>query len=859
MKRKRLFEKLDRYEEYNLIMVTAPAGYGKTALISSWLKEKNYKKTWLTLDEEDNEEELFWSYFLLSFYKNSWIPKEIRERANAMFRNTVPFNKLSLTYFINDVESLGMQVIMVLDDFGVIKNEKILYELKFLIKYLPSNMHLVFTGRSYSDVGFAKLKSMGNVLVLVKEDICLTQEETVSFFQSVVHVNLAYEQYAKVHHYFEGWAAGMQMVALSVNEDKELKFPVPVKHHLISSYLMEEVIYGLHNDIKKFLMETAVFEQFCPELCDFLFHIKSSRKIIQELEHLNLFLVCIDRQEEWFRYHSLFREFLINMYCEKDDNMQFLLFRRAAEWYESKKSWKEAITYAIKGENFGKAVVLIEDFGIEIGCKGESGLLHKWNQQLPETIVKNNPRLLLNSAWAYSAEGKMQEMLQCVEELENTKTLPALLRAEVTALTSSNLSGSALGLEKMMAECKQALQILSVTTFLSQLICFNMGVIFLWKGCVEESLHYFEQCYRLSKEAGEIYLTIISGKAMITSRIRHGQLQKAEQEIRELLKTSVHLGGDILPAMGLLYAELAEIYYQKNELEEALKVAVEGSKIAELGEDVWSAEENYLVLEKIYQAMNDQKGYKRIKKKASLCLEGRNLFDISLKLECYHTQILMNEGKLTLVSKQISNLENLIGSKRMLIYPEYTFLKVRFYRNKGKLEKAIEILTPLRVITQSSGQNGLLCEVLVLFSTIYEKMGNSSYALKELENAIALGKEQNNIRIFLDEGNLMKGMLKRLIEKKKAERMENAFADILMDYFQMQTTLNEKKREELLSTREIEILKLITQGANNVEIAGKLFISANTVKTHLLHIYSKLGVHNRQKAALKAVTLNIIS
>lgn len=860
VKRKRLFDKIGQKENCKIIMVTAPAGYGKTTLISSWVTYcvKKQKVTWLTLDDEDNDEELFWSYFLLSFYRNEWVQGEMKQRADTMLSNAIAFNRLHLTYFINDIMELGIQITMVLDDLGVIKNQKIISDLEFFIRHLPSNARLVLSGRECPHISLAKYKASGKVLVLTGEELSFSQEETISFFRNAAQINLSKEEYAKISHAFEGWAAGMQLLALTVNTSEGLTVPLITGNRLIYTYLLEEVMRRLDDNIKKFVIETSVLERFCPELCDFLFHTDNAGEVIRELENTSLFLTCIDKKEGWVRYHRLFQDFLQTLIQEDKKSFAMPLYRKASEWYETKKYWKDAIHYAIKGRDFDKAVCLIEVLSREIGRKGETGLLHKWNQYLPKEIVENNLRLLLNSAWAYSAEGNTSKLFWCMKEIQKFETIPTQLQTELTALYSSNLAGPQVKLDAMLMECRQALGLLAPQDFLMQLICFNMGSILLLKGAVKECLFYFEQCHTNSMKAGNFYLAAISKKAIITSQIRNGQLQRAEQEILGFLQALDDVGGEVLSAAGLLYAQLAEIYYQRNELTEALNMGVRGSRYGELGGDVWTCGENYLILEKIYRALNNKKQYESIKRKVSACLEGRKFFDLGFKLECYHIQTLISEGKLSSASRRLSSLDETTDRKLNLAYPEFVFLKARFYISKGNLKKAEETLLSLKSAAKLNGQKGLLCELQVLLSVIYEKMEAGFQALNELEDAVSLAGEQGNFQFFLNEGDLMKGMLKRLAVKSDTKITKAVFLEGLLCCFEMQPVAGELP-EEILSSREIEILNMVAQGAGNEEIADKLFVSKNTVKTHLLNIYTKLGVHSRTKAVSRAEALNIIT
>lgn len=651
VKRKRLLDWLNQNENCKIITVTAPAGYGKTFLISSFAagRVKRQRVAWFTAEEEDNEEELFWSYFLYSFYGSEWAPEEIKQKAEAGLDHTMSLIRLQLTHFINDITELGTRITMIIDNLEVITNQKILEQLAFFIRHLPANAHMILSGRETPDIGLTKYKAAGEVLTLTYKELAFTQEETIAFFRHGAHIRLSQEEYAKISHVLEGWAAGMQLAVTMIDQCKSEAALTITENRLIHSYFREEVMERVDDTTRSFLVRTSALEQFCPSLCDFVLQTENAAEVIQRLEKAGLFLIqaerpagmCIDKKERWFRFHRLFREFLQTGMEGWEENQILSLYRQASEWFERKKYWKEAIHYAIWGREFEKAAGLLEKLSGQIGCRGEAGLLHKWNRYLP-----------------------------------------------------------------------------------------------------------------------------------------------AEKEIRELLGMLADQEEETLPVAGLLYAQLAEINYQRNELAEALNLAMEGAGYGELGGDVWTAGENYLILEKIYLAGNDRKQYECVKEKVLQLLEGRNFFDLGIKLECCHIQALL--------------------------------------------------------------------------SVVYEKMGERGRALNELEQALSLAQEQGNYQFFLNKGEWMEGLLKRLERKGSPGITETVFWEGLLGCFEARPE-NGRTSGEILSKREMEILNMVAQGAGNGEIADKLFVSRNTVKTHLLNIYTKLGVHSRTKAVSKAEALKLIS
>lgn len=336
IKRPNLFKKLDEYLKYKLILINAPAGYGKTALITSWLYQKKMEKviiSWLSLDEEDNDPEVFWSYFLLSFYKNM-------EKADNLdsYEWAEKFNRLQIVNLINNISKLDRDVLMVIEDFHLITDCDIIKNLKYLIKNMPSNMHILVSTRNFIDLGLAKLRISESIIEINENDLFFTLQETNQFFKKVMNISLSEEKCKLINSETEGWIAAMQILGLAMKnlEEDSIEKYIRGNNKFVFNYIAEEIFSKLHEDIKDFLMYTSIFEQFSSEVSNYVLGISNSQEIIKELLAFNLFLIRLDNEDKWFRYQNLFRNFLKdhlnNLEIEKIDE----LYNKIGQWYESK-------------------------------------------------------------------------------------------------------------------------------------------------------------------------------------------------------------------------------------------------------------------------------------------------------------------------------------------------------------------------------------------------------------------------------------------------------------------------------------------------------------------------------------------
>jgi LuxR family maltose regulon positive regulatory protein len=660
----------------------------------------------------------------------------------------------------------------------------------------------------------------------------------------------------------EGWAAGMQMIALSMQMNfDEIVWDKHVQNKcFIFDYITEEVFLNLDENIKEFLLYTSILEQFSFELCNYLLNTNNSIEIIDKIESLNLFLIRLDSENNWFRYQNLFKSFLKKRLDNMDTKIVYQLYDRAAQWYELNQQRNKAIENYMKGKNYEKAIYLIEQISGDILCRGEAKLLAKWNNMLPVDIVKMNPRLIMNSAWTSLADGNIYKVWEYIKMVQDFEQLPTQMNAEIAALHSLCSLGQNADFDRIIDECKNAIQCLQPKEFLTQLIILNMASAYLFKGQLKEAVYYFEKCLCISMETREAYTAIVAGKALNSSRKWYGQYNKAEQESMKLISVLNRNGVAIIPAVGLLYAGLSDIYYQWNELEKSLEMAKKGLKIGLDGEDNWAIVENYLMCAKIYYAMGLSGEYVEVIKKAEECLANNNFFDSKLRVESYKAEVSIRERMIEPASQWLNDIESVVEDGLFIIYPEIYLLKIRLSIHNNEYKQAREILDILWRSAKKEELFGLLAELMILSSMICVQLGDTNRAVIELEKVVRLAREQKMVRLFLDEGSWMKEMLKKLEKHLRQNSMkeELEFTEGLLNCFKRNYKLDSIESAEILSFREIEVLELILQGATNAEISAKLYISINTVKSHLLNIYTKLDVHSRTRAVAKAKELNLI-
>lgn len=869
----KLFHRLDEVLDYRLALVVAPAGFGKTTLISTWVKEKVKGSTlavWISLDEDDNIPHTFWNYFLMALSKILPRINEIIKFGAKQQNFDILFVKAILSSLINEVSKVNEDFIIILDDFHAIEDKSILEGMRFLLKNMSSNMHIIISSRFMpEDLGLAKYWAADSILSFSCEDLCFTFEETTKFFKEFMGIQLPIEEIKMLQQRFEGWVAGMQLEAMRIrdlhNHSKQIKIE-NTNNFLIFDYLAEEVFSCQKDYIKEFLLVTSIFDEFCFELCDFVIGINNSEKIIYEIDSLNLFLFELDYNGSWYRYHKLFGNFLRSRLDMMEKSVVISLYDKAAEWYKINNNMDKSIYCYIQNHNIEKAVKSIEIISTQLIRNGEAKLLCKWNSRLPPNVVYSNSRLMLNYAWANWAEGKMDKIREDVKvaqeilkECAYDKDVIKEMTDEIAVLMAvSDFENS--NPTEIIKSSEYALQRLNEEEFLAQFITLNMGKAYLIQGNIREAESCCESCLKASMKTNNTYTAIISNKALMTTRKWYGQYLRAETECEELLSFIEFNHAESFSPISLLYADIADIYYQRNELHKALEMTEKGIEYGKAGENFWFESVNHIVRAKIYAAMGFGSECADALEKSCRGIEVDKYFDTKIDLESTKALILINNGKLEYVSEWLKAVMEELRDRLLCIYPGIYLIQAKLFLHKGQLYNSLEVLNMLYKPADQYNVQGLLIEVLILSAIVDDRMGNVKKADKEMERAVTLADKEKIIRVFLNEGAAAEKILIRLRKSFESSTDKRAlnFYNVLIKNFKGTIEKSSKKADHMLSKREVEILQLVQGGAGNAQIAEKLFVSLNTVKSHLLNIYTKLEVHSRTGAVAKAVEQNLI-
>ena len=887
-----LTARLDEGLQCKLILISAPAGFGKTTLLSSWLENIALQPAWLSLDQRDNDPARFWAYLIVALQS---IQPDLGHDTLALLQapQPPPIENI-ITELINEISKISEDFLLVLDDVHSIQQESIFSGLEFLIDHMSPQMHLVLSSRKDPQLPLALLRVRRELIELRAEDLRFTPEEAAAFLNQVMGLDLSSDDLASLEKLTEGWIAGLQLAALSMQSVEDI--PAFVRsfsgeHRYVFDYLAHEVLNHLDNAQRSFLTQTSILDRMSAAVCDTITGREDSQRVLQELEQANLFLVPLDHQRHWFRYHHLFRDFLkARLEQEQGQEQIHRLHQRASRWFEAQGFQFEAVEHALHAQDFDLATRLIDRVALQAFRHSELITLLAWLKDLPASYFKQHARLNMVAAWANLATGHSEVVegyLQNVESLISTQAdgseqslaLPAEVRGilgEISCIRSS-LAFNRFDLKKVRLLASQAMEYLDGQSEgglfnnrddLLSVVFFNSGLAYEFSGAVLQASDAFRETIRLSDE--NIHLLPMATSHLAQLQVIRGQLRQAEQTYRQALRKSEELGR-VSPLAGMAHTGLGSLLVEWNQLESASELLERG---VELGRR-WSQWEilttGYFALVRIKMAQGQVESAFELLQR---------LEDMAVKLE-----LPMAEGPVKAVrafwQARRGDLEPArdwaqacgIAAQSKIPYLQEAdaLILARVWIALQKNEEAMALIDRLLESTQAGERWGRVAELRLYQALGWQALQDEDAALGALQSAFQLAEPEGYIRLFLDEGQPMRTLLdqaaRHAIAPGYVSRLLESFAQNGTSVQPVKAPARESTfdsarqaaySQDPLSDRELEVLRLVARGMTNQEIADELVISLNTVKSHVKNIYARLQVRNRAEAISVAKEINIL-
>jgi len=883
--RPRLIEQLNSTQP--LTLIAAPAGFGKTTLLSDWIPQSQHCVTWLSLDEDDNDPIRFWVYVVAALQK---LRADLGQGALALLQSPQPPPIASiLSTLINEILSFQENFSIVLDDYHLIKTQSIHEGLTFLLDHLPPQMHMILTTRADPPLPIARLRARNQLTELRAEDLRFTSDEAAVFLNEVMGLRLSGDDIVALESRTEGWIAGLQLAALSMQGRDDVTSFIRAfsgSHRHVLTYLAEEVLEQRPKGTLNFLLSTSILDRLCGPLCDAVTGGNDGQAFLQKLEQANLFIVPLDNEGKWYRYHHLFADVLCARLQQTQPDLTPELHRRASAWYEQNGLNVEAIEYALRGKDWTRATKLIEANMENAQLRGELATVLRWLGALPDEAIHARPTLGLAHAWLLVVvdDFKMAERRLATAEqaLRSDPTMESATQAALLGQIAQVREVNALQLdypgEVTIAAGLEALALLPEDDLARRgFVLFIMGCAqYLSLGEMQAAESLFEESLKLSQIASDAFTEMVTYAHLSQLRAIWGQLRAAEISCEDLLHLASQPGWEHVPAAGLSRVMRGRILYERNDLpgaREALTAGileVEGYSLARL------AIIGCILLARVMLALGDLGEARNLLERAWETIQKNQLKQIMMPASAYRARILLALGDLEAVVEWAQEIEPTIGDP---LNParEYDHISLaRVWLKQGRLAEARQLLARLLPPAEQAGRMGRVIEMLAIQVTVNLAQKEEAEAFAALERALTLAEPEGYIRTFVDEGELMREAISnwRLVTGRNKNLTEvqthlMVYADKLLAAFSGSATqlpiasepanspVLQASLVDPLSARELEVLHLIAEGLSNDAIAQKLFLSTGTVKVHLKHIYGKLDVNSRTQAVARLRELNL--
>jgi LuxR family maltose regulon positive regulatory protein len=875
--RPQLFTLLEQGLQVPFTLISAPAGFGKSTLLASWLQTRrpDLKTAWLSLDESDSEPDFFWRYFIASL--QTCLPELGHTAQTMLAAPSAPDMPTILTSLINELAALNTPLLWVLDDYHRIQNPQIHENLKFLLDHLPASIHLVLLTREDPPFGLARRRARRQLVEIRAADLRFNLNETRDFLLDMCKLHLTPAQIDLLEQRTEGWVTGLQMAALSLQGRDPAQFFASFTgdDRYIADYLIEEVLQRQPETLREFLLKTSILERLSAPLCAALTgDPAAAREQLDTLERTNLFLVPLDNRREWYRYHHLFAALLRQRLPASHSPDEIAALQRSASaWYESQGMIAEAITHARLIPDEKRVWRLLLTYAGLFFEQGRLPQLVEFANALPVEFRQESPALSATVAWAALATSTFktaQDWLKAIEAhfglsaeaaiqdpaldpLQRAALLEVLvirLHLPDTPPTPQHVLAIRDQLNNLPPE--QICLFTSIAS-LKPVISFNLGLFGENMGQTAQAAADFDEAIHQSRQQANWHLFHLARAHFASLQTAMGQLHAARQTYEQALAEDPTLNAS--PNTSLLYAGLGALYYEWNDLAAAEKYYKEGLELARL----WNQWESLVPI---------SLGLARLKQRAGRTAEALALLEklgkppyeaMHLPLDTYKTLLRALTGSQASAAAWLeaqASVQFEPGPNNETVLLDLADLLLALQRP----EQAGELLQKLYRYAQHTGRIYSQVRAAAALARVQAIQGQTSQAVNNLLVVLPLARPEGYLSTFIDEGESMRRLLLETRGKIQAPELRQYLDQILAAFGTGENTPKPEISTGLpdLSEREREILSLVAAGLSNQEIANRLIISITTVKTHVSNIFNKLGVTSRIQAVACAETLGLL-
>jgi LuxR family maltose regulon positive regulatory protein len=858
--RQRLLDRLAQNPKPKLVLLSAPAGYGKTTLLSQWVNTPNGhspRMAWISLRERDNKPSRFWNYLLSALE-----PLGLTNEANVECASELTED--CLTALIDKIAAeIPDPFTLILDDYHLITTQPIHDAVNFLLDYMPPQMRVVISTRSDPPLPLAQLRARGQLLEIRASDLRFTFDEIHVYLNESMQLDLSSDVIATLENKTEGWIASLQLAGLSLrncNDTLGFVHAFAGTHHHIADYLAEQVLSQQSADIQDFLLKTCVLERLTGSLCDAVTGHTDGQASLDWLAQANLFVIPLDDERRWYRYHHLFADFLREHLQRTMLERTEELYRRAAQWCQDNALIEEAIHYVLQAKDYGTASNLIERVALAAWNQSEIRKLLDWLTAFPDDLIRTSPTLCVYAAWAFAITGQLDLAESYLQSLDThiescVSNIAAkvgewnvqldILRAFIARFRGNLADAIACGrsaLEKIAEENLYQR---------GQALLF-LGHAHLLSGNAREALPALFQARDDSHAAGNLAACASAAHYLAQLFILQGRLRRAEAIYQHTLRAVDDQRHP--PATGIEFIGIGDVMREQNDLEQAARYIEQGLRLAERGGDFVFRRDGYVARARLEQALGNWDAAGVFIEKAMRVARRSN----TAQVEAWQARLWLGQGNLA-AAENWAQTAGLYADDELSFPNEFPHLVLaRLWLAQGRTDKAEHLLRRLIQSAEAGERIGRVIEMLAVQALALQSLGKPTDALAALRRALTLAEPEGYARVFIDEGAAMAQLLTQVSQNKMGKvgayalKLRNVLASQMKE-------IQPVACAQLLSNREAEILRLIAAGHSYQEIARQLVIALGTVQWHIKNIYQKLDAHSGMEAVMRARELQVLA
>ncbi len=892
-----------------LTLISAPAGFGKTTLLSEWIadsrqRDGSVRVAWVSLDDGDNDPARFLTYLVAALRSAGPAqPPSVEQTLTveqALTAEPALTAEQTLTALINDIAQAPHDTILVLDDFHLVDAAPVRDALAFLLERLPSNLHLAMAGRSDPSLPLARLRGRDELTELRAADLRFTADESAEFLNEVMGLTLSATDIAALETRTEGWIAGLQLAALSIRDRSDIAGFIRAftgSHRFVIDYLVEEVLQRQPDDVRSFLFRTAILDRLSGPLCDAVTGQAGGDEMLEKLERENLFVAPLDDHRRWYRYHHLFADVLRARFpAEWRDSLPDL-HRRAGEWYERNNLPEDAVRHALAAADFERAANLIEGAVPALRKGRQDATLLEWLTLLPAEVVARRPVLSVYLAWAMLIAGNLDAVELRLRDAEAGlraaadagsgpgASMPGAVVADPPAvgeelrllpvMIAVYRASLAQALGDVAGTAEHARRALDLTEpgdhFGRAAAAGFLGLASWASGDLEAGLRAFAEVRTTLRLAGNTADVLGTTVVLADMLIPLGRLRDARRAYDEALQVASAQGEPAPQPMADLHVGISELHREQGELDAAREHLLAAQALGERASLPENRYRWFVAMARVREAEGNPDAALDLLTEAER-LYARGFFPEVRPIAALRARVWISQGRLAeardwATGQGLSTAEvSYLGEFAQITLARLLIAEHRADPEQGAIQEALALLDRLLEAAQAGGRTGIVNELLLLQALAHQARGRLSLALVSLERVLDQAEPEGYLRLFLDEGAPLAELLgeaaQRGILPEQVSRLRRGFRPPTAGADAPQSAMPRSAMPlsagEALSERELHVLRLLATELTGPEIARELYLSLNTVRTHTRHIFGKLSVNSRPAAVRRAEELDLL-